>query len=228
MDHSAAATRSNSADRVYDEVRLMAMTYQFRPGERINEIALSRRLNVSRTPLREALNRLSSEGFLIMAPSRGFVGRLLDANEIFQLYEYRCVLEQSIVRLACERATEVELQDLERFVHASLARRGDAPTLEDLRDDEEFHLRIARMTHNPEFVRELGSVNARIHFVRWIDLRMRRQSREGHLPFLRLLVARDAEGCVEHLGRVIRRRYQEIVDVIRTGVADIYVGPAVD
>jgi uncharacterized protein (TIGR02421 family) len=102
----------------------MAMTYQFKPGERINEVALARRLEVSRTPLREALNRLAAEGFLTMVPNRGFVGRMLDATEIYQLYEFRCEIEETIIRLACERATEEELLDLEHFVELSRALYG--------------------------------------------------------------------------------------------------------
>jgi hypothetical protein len=55
-----AGQKSSITDRVYEEVKLMAMTYRFRPGERINEVLLAEQLQVSRTPLREALNRLSS------------------------------------------------------------------------------------------------------------------------------------------------------------------------
>lgn len=91
----AGADTANSTNRVYGQIKLMAMTYQFRPGERINEVHLATRLNVSRTPVREALNRLSSEGFLSTLPNRGFFGRLLDVKEIYNLYESRCLLEQA-------------------------------------------------------------------------------------------------------------------------------------
>ena len=63
----------------------MAITYCLRPGERINEVELARALNVSRTPLREALNRLVMEGFLTSRLNKGFFARSLDANEVFQL-----------------------------------------------------------------------------------------------------------------------------------------------
>src|SRR5665213_3641148 len=84
---------ARSTDRVYEQIKLMAMTYAFLPGDHINEVDLARQLNVSRTPVREALNRLSSEGFTSMLPNRGFFGRLLDPTEIFNLFEYRCALE---------------------------------------------------------------------------------------------------------------------------------------
>lgn len=116
--HLAAEPSSRSTDRVYEQVKLMAMTYAFLPGEHINEVDLARQLNVSRTPVREALNRLSSEGFTSMVPNRGFFGRLLDVTEIFNLFEYRCALEQAIMRLACERASDEALDELDAFVAA--------------------------------------------------------------------------------------------------------------
>jgi DNA-binding GntR family transcriptional regulator len=220
-----AARPSRSTDRVYEQIKLMAMTYAFLPGEHINEVELARQLAVSRTPVREALNRLSSEGFTTMAPNRGFFGRLLDVNEIFHLFEYRCALEQAIMRLACERATDADLDALDDFVR-DLAQRDaedQTPTLDRLRQDEEFHLRIARLTGNPEFERALEAVNSRIHFVRWIDLRQRGTSVAGHARLAGLLRTRDAERCATQLGDLIRRRREEILEVIKQGVVEIYV-----
>src|SRR4051812_29017792 len=58
------SARTLSSDDIYDRVKEMAARFEFRPNERINEIELSRSLSVSRTPLREVLNRLMVEGFL--------------------------------------------------------------------------------------------------------------------------------------------------------------------
>jgi len=222
-----AGQKSGSiTDRVYEEVKLMAMTYRFRPGERINEVLLAEQLQVSRTPLREALNRLSSEGYISVAPNRGFIGRELDPTEIQGLFELRSILEQGIVRLACERASDEELEALKLFADDQAANWREKPTLQNLRDDEEFHLRIARMTGNAELVKALEQINGRIHFVRWIDLRLRppppgvRHNGE----FIDMLMRRDADACAKRIATMINRRYDEIVEVIRAGIADIYVG----
>ncbi len=214
-----------STGRVYERIRVMAMTYQFRPGERINEIALAEQLEVSRTPLREALNRLVSEGFVSVVPGRGFFGRMLDAKEIHNLYEVRASLEETIIRLACERASDEELLELEAFAR-SRPTQENGKSLEALRHDEEFHLRIARMTHNAEFVRLLDGINSRIHFVRWIDMRRHKKlDMKSHVRFAQLLRERDVAACLTDSSVVIRRRYHEIVDVIRTGIAEIYMTP---
>src|SRR3954447_13627731 len=83
------SARTLSSDDIYDRVKEMAARFEFRPNERINEIELSRSLSVSRTPLREVLNRLMVEGFLTREQNRGFIGRSLDAGEIMSLYEFR-------------------------------------------------------------------------------------------------------------------------------------------
>ncbi|WP_260987675.1 GntR family transcriptional regulator [Roseomonas gilardii] len=218
------AEKATSVGRVYEQLKLMAMTYRFRPGLRINEAELSKQLNVSRTPLREALNRLASEGYVAAVPNRGFIGRMLDVNEIVSLHEFRCALEQAIIRIVCERASDADLAELAQFA-AESAGHDEPLTVAALQRDEEFHLRIARLTRNPEFIRTLENINGRIHFVRWIDLRRRGRSSGAHTKIVQLLQSRDAERCAEHLGNVIRRRREEIIDAIRSGAADILLSP---
>ena len=106
-------------------MKSMAITYGFRPGERINEVDLARQLNVSRTPLREALNRLVMEGFLTTRLNKGFFARTLDPNEVFNLYEFRSAVEQAMISIACERSTKQELEALEKFVLASKDQKDD-------------------------------------------------------------------------------------------------------
>ena len=71
-------------DRVHRDLRNMAITFRFFPGERLNEAILAKELGVSRTPLREALNRLSAEGFLTFSVNQGFFQKPLDVKEIFR------------------------------------------------------------------------------------------------------------------------------------------------
>jgi len=224
-----AATRSaQEPDRIYERIKTMAMTFAIPPGERINEVELSRALNVSRTPLREALNRLMVEGFLTRAPNRGFSGRPLDAKQVYDLYELRLSLEKATVHIACERATDVELAALERFVKASEDRPEDTDAASLLALDEQFHERIAELTRNDEMVRTLRSINARIHYVRWIDMRegQRKHTQQEHLQIVRALRDRDPEQAADLVDGHISMRLDQIVDVIRVGIAEIYMRPA--
>jgi DNA-binding GntR family transcriptional regulator len=207
----------------------MAVTYQLRPGARLNEIELAKMLEVSRTPVREALNRLVTEGFLTSLPNRGFYCRPLDAKQVYDLYELRCGLEVSMVRFACERATTEELRDLTQFAEESRDEEGDVHALRFLRLDERFHESIAALTHNEEFAHNLRNINGRIHFVRWIDMQQGRRShtQSEHIRIVAALRARDADKAADLLRQHISRRLDQIVDVIKAGFGEIYTRPEV-
>ncbi|MHA1158900.1 MAG: GntR family transcriptional regulator, partial [Alphaproteobacteria bacterium] len=87
-------------DAIYDEVRTMTADFEFMPNERLNEGQLADRLGASRTPLREALNRLVAEGLLNFQVGRGFFCRSLDPKTILDLYEARQAVECEALRLA--------------------------------------------------------------------------------------------------------------------------------
>lgn len=218
----APVRRARGGDHIYERLKTMAITFAIRPDARVNEVALSKALNVSRTPLREALNRLMVEGFLTRAPNKGFIGRSLDAKQIYDLYELRQALETCVVRIACERASDEELTGLENFVKTSIKRRDRADALELLALDEQFHERIAELTHNREMVHALKAINARIHFVRWLDMK-RRYTQQDHLRIVKALRARDASRAASLVEEHISRRLDQIVDVIRMGFAEIYM-----
>ncbi|CAM3772727.1 GntR family transcriptional regulator [Bordetella sputigena] len=210
---------------LYDAVKTMAVRFDFKPGQRINEVELARQLNVSRTPLREVLNQLMVEGFVTRAVNRGFIGRPLDAKQIHSLYEFRSVLECGIVRAACERATDQQLDELQAAVEVSRDVPEDTDAVRLLALDEYFHMALARLTGNDEFVRSLESVNARIHFVRWIDMQQgrRKHTQAEHLRIVHALRARDDALLQELVSHHIGRRLDQITDVIRTGFSTIYM-----
>lgn len=212
---------ARGAEHIYERLKSMAVTFAIRPDTRVNEVELSKALNVSRTPLREALNRLMVEGFLTRAPNKGFIGRSLDAKQIYDLYELRQALETCVVRIACERASDEELVKLEEFVKTSIKRRERADAVNLLALDEQFHERIAELTRNREMVLALKAINARIHFVRWLDMK-RQYTQQDHLRIVRALRARDASKAASLMEEHISRRLDQIVDVIRMGFAEIY------
>jgi len=219
-------SRSESVvDRVYEELKNMAVSYAFRPGERLNEGDIARRLGVSRTPLREALNRLNTEGFLSFMPGRGFFCRQLDAQEIFDLYEFRKGLEIASARLAIARAQPEQIDALLAFLDETGPDPGERTAVELVDLDERFHEGLVEMSRNAEMLRVLRNVNARIRFVRWIDMdRLNRsKTQREHRDILLAMKARDEEACVSLLERHIDRRLDEITSAIKEGYAQIYM-----
>jgi len=220
------AAKTGSVDRIYRVVKARAIAFALRPGERLNEVALARELNVSRTPLREALNRLVAEEFLRWLPRRGYVVRELDSKEVFDLYEFRAALEVSAAMLACERASDDELEELSKFVESRSKNADESDTLRVVGLDEEFHERLVALSGNQEMVRVLRNVNARIRFVRWIDMEKgRRKITQGeHAAVLNALKKRDANAVAHCLRDHITHRLDQIAEVIGEGYLRIYNG----
>jgi DNA-binding GntR family transcriptional regulator len=172
LDQSRVSIRrpADSVLRAYAAIRAQVVDFRMRPGERVNEFQLARHLGLSRTPVREALNRLASEGFLELTPNRGFFFRPLDNEALVQFYEVRSVIERGSFLLACERATDAGIAGLAEFWReATLAYPRDDPD-EKLDLDEGFHLRLAALSGNPEFGRQLAAINARIRFARRTEI----------------------------------------------------------
>jgi GntR family transcriptional regulator, vanillate catabolism transcriptional regulator len=97
-------------------LREMLLRGEFSPGERLSELALVARLNVSRTPIRLALDRLAHEGLLESAPSGGFIVCEFTLADIWDAIEMRGVLEGTAARLAAERLTdESELVNIREY-----------------------------------------------------------------------------------------------------------------
>lgn len=217
-------------DRVYEQLKAMTVAYGFRPGERINEGRIAGRLGVSRTPLREALNRLKTEGFLRFTPGKGFFCRELDPHEIFQLYELRKALEIAAVPLAVARARDDEIAALAAFLDATGPESGDRTTAELTDLDETFHHRLMALARNDEMLRVIDNVNARIRFVRWIDMGAggRPATQAEHRAVVAALAARDAPAAAAVLEGHIDRRLDQITAAIREGLAQIYLQPHLD
>lgn len=212
---------------LYAQLKEMTVNFRLRPGERLNEVALARELDASRTPLREALNRLVAEQLLDFQPGRGFFCRELDAQTIFDLYEVRAVLEENSVRLACERASDEAIQSLAANEYADgliyAGRTIGAATAA----DEAFHIALARLSGNNEIVRQLEHINERIRYIRWVDMAAAVVRTKGeHKHIMSALKKRDADEAASLMHSHVVKRMDQIVASVREGYSNIYVsGP---
>lgn len=227
MSIAATQDRASAADKVgaavYEALRAKAITHSFLPGERLNEGELARELRVSRTPLREALNRLTTEGFLRSVPGKGFFFRELDPKELFDLYELRAALETAAVRLATERASAEQVDALAAMVSDD-ATREECAAAGLIAQDEQFHERLVALAGNSEMSRVLDNINARIQFVRWIDVGQptRQAAHHTHKAIAQALRNRDAETCARLLRKHIERRQDEIIEAAHARMAQLF------
>jgi DNA-binding GntR family transcriptional regulator len=220
----ASPARRTLGSDVFEALRKMAISYEMKPGERLNELDLAEKLGVSRTPIREALKRLAAEG-LLMESSRGYVRKPLEIQEMLSLYEARVAIERECFRLAYERATEDELRDISDYLKTSMQVPGDTKVEQLVELDEGFHLRIAAMSKNTELKRILISLNERIRFIRWIDMENvgRDSTQKEHREIVTALLERDMERGLACISSHISVRREQIVEKITKGLARIYI-----
>jgi DNA-binding GntR family transcriptional regulator len=210
--------------RIYNELRSMAMSFEFRPGERLNEVVLAKRLGVSRTPLREALNRLTAEGFLSFAVNQGFFRKPLEVKEIFDLFEFRQQVEIAVVKLALERATNDQFAEIECFLKDSMQEVPERTSRELVGLDEEFHERLTLLTGNREMLNCLKNINGRIQYVRWVNMDGRRSETQGqHMEIIQRLRARDLDGSVQLMKDHIAQRMDQIIEKVERCYGRIYI-----
>ncbi len=212
-------------DDIYDKVKAMAVSFRLRPGDRLNEVALSRELGVSRTPLREALNRLVAERLFDFRPGQGFFCRALDAQSIYDLFELRQIIETAAVRAACDKASDNELQTLRDELYATGIDITGLTVEEAVSRDEAFHLGIAKLSGNMELLHMLTRINERIRYIRWISMSLDRvqRSKDEHKRVMQALLDRDADAAARALSAHIAKRMDQVQDAVRHGITSIYM-----
>lgn len=193
--------RLSSAESCYEQIKRQIITNMLQPGESIDERRLAEMLGVSRTPVREALLRLKTEGFIDIMPRRGAVIRSISITELRNLYEVVTALEVMAVGLIAERgASKDEIAALElaceEMSEAAEAEDHEAWT----RADEKFHQLLLDYSLNPALIkagvihRELSQ---RAHFVadRARPRGTEKISIANHKALVKLIKAGDVDGA---------------------------------
>lgn len=213
---------ASTSQRAYAELRERLLRAAFLPGEKLNEVALAAELALSRTPLREALNRLTAEGLLVHL-DRGFAAPPLDPERVFDLFEARLEIECATIRLACERADPVALDELAAFLEESGAESPEASVDRLIELDIGFHDRIARLSGNAVLRQMLANLNDRLHLIRWIAMEGRReQTQTQHRDMLAHLRDRDAEAAMAAMRVHILHRKEDILAAVKAAYGHVY------
>ncbi|MDB5649155.1 MAG: transcriptional regulator [Hyphomicrobiales bacterium] len=183
----------------------------YRPGDRLREEDVAQRLNVSRTPVREAFGRLVSKGLVVPATGRGLIVRRLDTTEVIELYAMRAILEAAAARLAAQHSSPIEidaLQDLQRGFEAA-----EPDSLEMARLNRLFHETIfaaARNRYLDSALQELQDAIALLGRTTFsVDGRPDPAAVE-HREIIAAIAARDPERAEEaarvHINEALRSR----------------------
>jgi len=137
--------------RAYRKLEEMIVTLHLQPGEVLSETALAQRLNIGRTPIREALQRLDREGLVVILPRRGILVSELDVRRQLKLLELRRELERLMARVAARRASDEERRAFMEIAEGMRKAAEEEDEITFMRFDRQLNLLLCRAARN-EFV----------------------------------------------------------------------------
>jgi DNA-binding GntR family transcriptional regulator len=152
----AGAQDASRGEFVYRALLEAIRQGRLRQGERVREDELSEWLNVSRTPVREALHRMQTRGMLSVAAGRGLVVSTLSRSQVIELYSMRELLEGGAARLAAQYASAVEIDTLHQFIEAFEKAGVDYAKGEKL--NRQFHQTIGGASRNRYLMNALDDI----------------------------------------------------------------------
>jgi DNA-binding GntR family transcriptional regulator len=190
------------------------------PGAKLNERELSAALEVSRTPLREAIKMLAAEGLVELLPNRGAVAAQMKRQDVVDTFEVIAGLEAQSGELAAQRITETELAEIRALHYEMLAAytRRDLPTY--YRLNARIHECINLAARNPVLTHTYRTVNARVQALRFrsnFDERKWKRAVQDHEEMISRLSARDATGLRTLLVKHLEHKRDAVLDLMRRG-----------
>ena len=206
------------ADWVTASLREAILNGYFEPGEKLDQDLIAEELGVSRTPVREALKRLESEGFVEVRPHYGAFIAEVSPQDIREVYEIRSLLESEIVRQVTPLIPESVLDELDRSLSETQVQFDAGDSAKHFESDVYFHETVASFVENKLLKEVLDSLTNRIIIVRRFA-----QSKPGphlvesfeeHRAILQAMRQRDADRASELMRLHLERsavRIQELV-----------------
>jgi DNA-binding GntR family transcriptional regulator len=199
----------------YQFLRQAILNNLLGPGFRIVERDIAEMLNVSRTPVREAIRLLESESLVERIPNRGVVVLGFDTKDILELYELRMVLENFVVQVVADKAARDEL--------LAFRKKLEECDLKSSHDDFDFHRELVKLTKNTWLQRVLIPLVEYIHHFRLISVLEEGRSdkaRREHIRIVSHLLEGRKDKAMELLDSHIREAYQALVVITKGKTAE--------
>jgi DNA-binding GntR family transcriptional regulator len=211
----------NTAAKIFEQLEELILTGNFADGERLNELALAEKFGVSRTPIREAFQKLTASGLIEQIPRSGAFIRRPDAAEMIELFEAMAEIEASCAMLASRRITDEALQNMRDQNEACKNAMESNDVDLYYRENERFHFIVYERSGNKYLCNEAKTLHKRLKPYRRIQLQLRgrmQQSLKEHTAVVAALDAGDphlaAEAMRDHVG-VQGKRFNDLIANLR-------------
>ena len=223
LERGAGKTMSLS-EVAYVRLRMAIREGRFQPGDRLGEANLSQWLGVSRTPVREALRRLASEGLLMRGPWNGMKVIELDRQQVVELYAVREMLEGAAARLAAQNASDAEIERIREILEREGAAQHKLDLLGQINAD--LHWAIYRAAHNRYLMETLGYLADILGILRSSNFAVAgsaQAAHEGHVAIVRTIERRDPAAAEKaarrHIVQSLQNRLKHMAERERTAAA---------
>ncbi len=208
---------SSLSQRAYHLIREKVVTLELPPSSVIDEAALMEELELGRTPIREALQRLAAENLVVILPRRGMFVADISLPDLQQIFEVRIVLEGHCARLAAERVTDEEIALMEELFEEldQLGEKDDNQRL--IAVDRRFHELLAQASHNRFLADTLDrfyALSSRLWYLALDRVGQIREAIQEHRIVLEALKRRDADAAEAALQRHITSFQERIKSVM--------------
>lgn len=209
-------TQPSLADQAYQRLRQKIFDFELMPGDRISENDLARQVQLGRTPLRQALLRLSYDGFVESLPKVGWQVAAIDFDKIDELYDFRILIECDAVRRICASVDpHPAIAELARvWENPPFGRGTGGADVGEL--DEQFHQQLVAAGGNAEMLRTHSDITDRIRLVRRLDFTQRHRIDETyreHALVLRAISQRRAPQAVDILNAHIEQSKAQVRNI---------------
>jgi len=199
------------ADRLRDQIYQRELT----PGDAIDEMALCERYGISRTPLREALKVLNSEGLIELIPRRGSFVRSMDIEELNELFPVMVVLEGLCAREAVENCAAQDLQQLEKM-HEKLERFAEQGDIDGYYEQNfVFHQAVQDLSGNKWLQRVIGDLRKVLRLARHMQLTIPGRleaSLEEHRQVMQAFIKNDPDMADQNMQNHLKQQWFSLVD----------------
>ena len=212
---------------IYDKLKSQIINFTLKPGQKLQDRQLGLQLGVSRTPVREALNRLVQEGFVRQISGRGYFVREITIKEIEDLYEVREALEVLAAQQAIRNINNRQIKKLCEILksHKKLIQKGESKGR--LLEDADFHKTITLSSGNQYLYEIINNIFDKIPTFQTIDpltLKRAKTAYQQHREIFNLLKEKDSQRLKRRLRKHISEAKRDAIKRLKKKTGLLYLG----
>jgi DNA-binding GntR family transcriptional regulator len=208
----------NTNEFIYNKIRDDITYGKIKPGERLFELELTKKYGISRTPIREAIRQLQSEGLLDVIPNKGARVTKLSIRELDEIYSIRAILEKYAVKLAAEKIKKIDLAKIIETQKKLEKNASEKDYIKYLENNIKFHFLFPKISGNQSLFQLIKDLRMRVYRYQYITLTIPNNLNlwlEQHQQIIDALINNDAELAAKNMERHLEKIKRLSIDFLK-------------